>query len=61
MDWQTREDLTDTSPLRRPVSRREAINYCLVGLASAACGGSMVWLLRNAMRPNPGGDRKSVV
>ena len=38
----------------RGITRREAINYCLVGLAGAAGGGSLVWLMRNAARPNLG-------
>jgi pyruvate formate lyase activating enzyme len=46
--------VTPASAGRKGISRREAINYCLVGLAGAAGGGAAVWMLRNAMRPNPG-------
>jgi len=43
-----------TPPARRGITRREAINYCLVGLAGVAGGGATAWMVRNAMRPNPG-------
>jgi len=36
------------------ISRREAIKYCLAGMAGAAGGGSLVWLIRDALRMNPG-------
>ncbi|MBI5396703.1 MAG: AmmeMemoRadiSam system radical SAM enzyme [Verrucomicrobia bacterium] len=39
-----------TPPTTRGFSRREAINYTLVALASAAGGGSAVWLARRSAR-----------
>ena len=38
-----------TPPLKRGISRREAVNYSLVALASAALGGSAVWLARRSV------------
>ena len=37
-----------TPPSKRGMSRREAVNYSLVSLASAALGGSAVWLARRS-------------
>ena len=37
-------------PSKRGISRREAVNYSLVALASGALGGSAVWLARRSAR-----------
>ena len=39
---------------RKGITRREAINYCLVAAAGVAGGGAATWMVRNAMRRNPG-------
>ena len=43
-----------TPVARKGITRREAINYCLVAAAGVAGGGAASWMVRNAMRPNPG-------
>jgi len=43
-----------TPAARKGITRREAINYCLVAAAGVAGGGATAWMVRNAMQPNPG-------
>jgi pyruvate formate lyase activating enzyme len=43
-----------TPAARRGITRREAINYCMVAAAGVAGGGAAAWMVRDAMRPNPG-------